>query len=92
VKIDQWWRTKWVPITANGGGDHHCLDLDPAENGSIGQVIEMWHEDENRELVGDSFKECFNIIVGNLENGSYYIKDNNGDLEFNFWGFKRELT
>lgn len=92
VKTDQWWRTKWVPITANGGGDHHCLDLDPSEHGSFGQVIEMWHDDENRELVGDSFKECFNIIVENLENGTYYIEDNDGDIEFNFWGFKRDLT
>jgi cell wall assembly regulator SMI1 len=92
VKSDQWWRTKWIPITANGGGDHHCLDLDPTEKGSFGQVIEMWHDDENRELVGDSFKQCFYIIVENLENGTYYIEDNDGDLEFNFWGFNRDIT
>jgi cell wall assembly regulator SMI1 len=92
VKSDQWWRNKWIPITANGGGDHHCLDLDPTEKGRFGQVIEMWHDDENRELVGDSFKQCFYIIVENLENGTYYIEDNDGDLEFNFWGFNRDIT
>jgi cell wall assembly regulator SMI1 len=92
VKTDQWWRAKWVPITSDGGGNHHCIDLDPSLEGISGQVIEMWHDDEIRALIGDSFKECFKIIVENLENGSYFLEENNGDLEFNFWGFNRELT
>lgn len=90
VKADQWWRAKWVPITANGGGDHHCLDLDPTPEGKIGQIIEMWHDDENRLLIGDSFKDCFKLMVENLENGTYYTVDNYGDLEFNFSGFNRD--
>lgn len=91
VKTDQWWRSKWVPITANGGGDHHCLDLDPSTEGISGQVIEMWHDDEIRTVVGDSFKECLKFIVENLENDTYSVYENGGDLEFNFWGFNREL-
>jgi cell wall assembly regulator SMI1 len=92
VKTDQWWRAKWVPITSDGGGNHHCIDLEPTLEGNSGQVIEMWHDDEIRLLIGDSFKDCFKIIVENLENGKYFVEENGGDLEFNFWGFNREIT
>jgi cell wall assembly regulator SMI1 len=33
-----WWSSRWIPITYNGGGDHHCLDLNPAEGGNVGQI------------------------------------------------------
>ena len=26
---DDWWNTKWIPITQNSSGDHLCLDLAP---------------------------------------------------------------
>ncbi|MBO0698819.1 MAG: SMI1/KNR4 family protein [Zavarzinella sp.] len=39
-----WWTPLRVPITANGGGDHDMLDLDPAAGGTRGQVIHFSHE------------------------------------------------
>ena len=35
-----WWNLKWVPFTYNGGGDHPCIDLDPAVTGTVGQVVQ----------------------------------------------------
>lgn len=28
-----WWTPKWIPLTYDGSGNHHCLDLDPASSG-----------------------------------------------------------
>jgi cell wall assembly regulator SMI1 len=37
-----WWNPAWVPFTANGCGDNQCIDLDPTESGSRGQILSMW--------------------------------------------------
>ena len=34
IKND-WWNPKWIPFAHNGGGDHLCLDLDPASSGTL---------------------------------------------------------
>ncbi|KWE64809.1 hypothetical protein WL77_20605 [Burkholderia ubonensis] len=46
-----WYNLKWIPLTHNGSGDHLCVDLDPDEGGRIGQVIRVWHDSPERELV-----------------------------------------
>jgi cell wall assembly regulator SMI1 len=87
VKTDQWWRSRWIPIALRRY-DSYCLDLDPSLEGSLGQIIEFLDEYAKRELVGNSFKECFKEMVENLENGTFYLQeDEDGDLEFNFRGF-----
>ncbi|AOJ84216.1 molybdenum cofactor biosynthesis protein MoaA [Burkholderia savannae] len=54
---DDWYNLKWIPFTHDGGGNHLCLDLDPAEGGTVGQVIRVWHDDERRERVARDFVE-----------------------------------
>jgi molybdopterin molybdotransferase len=39
---DEWWRLAWIPFCGDGGGNHLCVDLDPAPGGTAGQVITMW--------------------------------------------------
>lgn len=34
----------WIPVSDNAGGDHLCIDLDPAKGGRIGQLFSYWHE------------------------------------------------
>lgn len=54
-----WFNPKWIPITTNGCGDSHCLDLSPAPAGMVGQVIVLWHDSSRRPLVADSLAEWF---------------------------------
>lgn len=54
VRAD-WWNPRWIPFTHDGGGNHLCLDLDPAEGGTAGQVITVWHDSGERALAGSSF-------------------------------------
>jgi cell wall assembly regulator SMI1 len=59
-----------IPITANGGGDGFCLDLDPGEKGLQGQVIEFIHDSGSRKLEAPSFRSWFVQLVNGVEDGS----------------------
>ncbi|PPK42935.1 hypothetical protein B0G57_11531 [Trinickia symbiotica] len=37
--------------------------LDGAEGGTYGQVIRIWHDDAQRELVASSFREWLHRLV-----------------------------
>lgn len=54
-----WWRPGWVPFTADGAGNHLCLDLDPAPSGRAGQVVEFNHEFGNRDVQAPGFAQWF---------------------------------
>jgi len=78
IKND-WWNVKWIPITYDGAGNHYCIDLDPAEGGKKGQIIRMWHDTPERELIALSFEEWISTYVDMLEKGVYtYSKDYGG--------------
>lgn len=64
-----WWNPCWIPITHDGGGDHDCLDLDPAAGGAVGQIIEMWHDDDTRPLNASSFEAWLSACAEDLEQG-----------------------
>lgn len=61
------WIPKWIPIIDYGNGDFWCLDLDPGEDGSYGQVIQYWHEDAEAQKEANSFKEWFSNFIDSLE-------------------------
>jgi cell wall assembly regulator SMI1 len=77
VKAD-WWNPRWIPITHDGGGDHDCVDMDPAEGGVAGQIIEMWHDDDVRPLRAPSFLSWLTAAASGLEDGT---------LVWDEWGF-----
>ena len=45
IKSDFCWNPKWIPLTADGCGNGKMIDLDPTGNGTVGQIIQMWHDD-----------------------------------------------
>ena len=75
---NNWWNDKWIPITHDGGGNHICMDLDPTNEGTKGQIIQMWHDSEERELIATSFSEWIQNYVNGLETGAYRYSD--------YWG------
>jgi cell wall assembly regulator SMI1 len=46
----RWWHPRWIPITATGGGDCYCLDLDPAAGGTVGQIVNFGHDSPERAV------------------------------------------
>lgn len=73
IKSDFWFNPKWIPLTGNGCGDIKMIDLDPTEMGTVGQVIQMWHDDASRELEAVSIKALFEQFATDLENDEYVI-------------------
>lgn len=49
------------------------IDLDPSDTGTQGQIIQMWHDDTNRELLATSLKAFFEQFAQDLENNKYII-------------------
>jgi cell wall assembly regulator SMI1 len=58
-----WWSKGWVPITSNGFGDHHCLDLDPSPEGERGQIINFFHDSPERSRVASGVSVWFAQFV-----------------------------
>jgi cell wall assembly regulator SMI1 len=79
---DDWWNDKWIPFTHNGGGDHLCLDLDPAEGGRAGQVIAMWHDMAERERQGESFGAWFARYVDDVLAGKVCYSEESGGMAY----------
>lgn len=63
---DDWYNLGWIPLTADGLGDHHCLDLAPSEGGKEGQIILVWHDREERTLVAESLEHWLDQIGQDL--------------------------
>jgi cell wall assembly regulator SMI1 len=78
--VDDWWNPRWIPLTHDGGGDHHCLDLAPGPEGISGQIIEMWHDEGSRPVVADSFRDWLTGFADDLEAGEYVLSEEDGHL------------
>jgi len=77
---DDWWNANWIPFTHNGGGDHLCLDLAPGASGSVGQVISMWHDSGERELLAPDFGAWFKSFVKRVFSGDLVYSDEYGGI------------
>lgn len=77
VKND-WWNVNWIPFTSDGCGDHYCIDLSPTANGTKGQIITLWYELAEREIVSKSFSSWFDEYIEQLYSGDLlYSKEYN---------------
>lgn len=68
-----WWNAGWIPITGDGAGNHLCVDLAPGESGTPGQIIEMWHDDEDRAVLAPSFADVLVHWANGLEAGEFVM-------------------
>ncbi|WP_066800945.1 SMI1/KNR4 family protein [Moraxella oblonga] len=73
IKSNFWFNPKWIPLTGNGCGDSKMIDLDPSNTGTVGQIIQMWHDEPSRTLEATSLKALFEKFATDLENDEYII-------------------
>lgn len=76
IQSNFWFNPKWIPLTANGCGDGKMMDLDPTSDGTVGQIIQMWHDDPSRTLEAVSLMAFFEKFAQDLENDQYVIHPN----------------
>jgi cell wall assembly regulator SMI1 len=77
---EEWWNPLWIPITYDGSGNHFCLDLNPDEGGKKGQIIRIWHDLAERELISNSFEEWMNDYADDLEAGYFVYSEEWGGI------------
>lgn len=58
---NNWWHEGWIPFTDDGSGNHLCIDLAPTSHGNVGQIIEMWHDDNQRKYIAKNFTEFLHL-------------------------------
>ena len=60
---DAWW-----PFTViYGSSHHHCIDLDPAPGGDVGQVIVVSMKDDRRTVIAPSLDAFLERLAGVLD-------------------------
>lgn len=75
-----WWSAQWIPLTYDGSGNHDCLDMSPAEGGTVGQIITMWHDDPIREIVAPSFQAWLQQYALGLASGLLVFSEDYGGI------------
>jgi cell wall assembly regulator SMI1 len=73
--VEDWWHARWIPLTYDGAGNHHCLDLNPGPRGQAGQIIQMWHDDSARPVIAPSYRAWLVAFADALDAGEYVYSD-----------------
>ncbi|MBN1203611.1 MAG: SMI1/KNR4 family protein [Myxococcaceae bacterium] len=68
-----YWSEKWVPLLSNGAGDYLCVDLGGAFGGRPGQLVDYFHDSDDRLLLWPSLDAFLEYIVVALEHGELKI-------------------
>lgn len=65
----------WIPFAYDHGGNHLGVDLDPGENGTLGQVINFGRDEENKYVLASSMAAFLEWLVEQLESGNAAIAE-----------------
>ena len=68
---DNYWNRNWIPFMDNQGGDNIFVDLDPADGGTVGQIVDWWHEGAVSTYLASSLCEWINEVVEQIRKGVY---------------------
>ncbi len=68
-----WWHRSWIPLTYDGAGNYHMVDLAPEPGGTVGQVIRYLHRAPERTVVAPSLHEWLGDLVTELRAGKWRV-------------------
>ncbi len=74
---NNYWNNRWIPFTDNSCGDNIFVDLNPDEQGTLGQIVDWWHEGGVSTLEASSLCEWLNEIVEELHEKIYVFRAGN---------------
>ena len=74
-----WWHPQWIPFLDDSESNNLCLDLNGSFEGNKGQVLDFWHDWEDRSIQYPSFETFLLTFVESLEQNMWIEEDN----EFN---------
>lgn len=64
---------RWIPLTADGSGNHIGLDFDPWPGGRVGQVIIFGRDEDVKVVLAESLGKFLEWIAGLLEDGNFQL-------------------
>ncbi len=70
--------SNWLPISNQNGDVLRYLDFDPAEGGTLGQVIEVDPECRRWEVLAPSFEAFLSTFHDELVNGYFEVNEEGG--------------
>ncbi|HEY9060006.1 MAG TPA: SMI1/KNR4 family protein [Pseudobacteroides sp.] len=65
---------KWIPFAHDQEGNYIGIDLDPDENGTVGQIINYGSDENRKYVIAKSLREFLFIMVKVLESSMPSIK------------------
>jgi len=77
---NNWCNPMWVPFTYDGSNNHYCIDMNPTKLGKQGQIITMWHNYSERELLNNNLYLWFKSYVEKLSAGHYIYSEDYGAI------------
>ena len=69
IKTTNYANPKWIPFATGRNGDYLLYDIDPAEKGKFGQIIELQNESWKRNIIAESLEELLKNEIDNLKTG-----------------------
>lgn len=86
-----WWRRRWVPFLEKGEGIHLCVDMGGAFDGAKGQLIELFPEEDWRDVPYPSIDVWLQVFVTTLEAGAWKLDDDGFAFERDFGLLEKTL-
>ena len=84
--------SRWIPLTADGSGNHIGLDLDPWPRGRVGQVILFGRDEDVKVVLAESLGKFLEWIAGLLEGGNFRLELDPGEVALRQFALKTPRT
>ncbi|MCS7463833.1 SMI1/KNR4 family protein [Paenibacillus doosanensis] len=85
---EQYINRYWLPIAKDWGGNHIGIDLDPADQGRAGQVINFGRDEEVKYVIARHLSHLLQFIRDTAQEGSYTV--HREEDEYVSWTFGKE--
>lgn len=69
-----YWHPRWIPIASDRSANHYLMDLDPAPEGTLGQIFVFDHEQGPEQLEARSIGEWLLRYAEALEGGQVALQ------------------
>ncbi len=78
---------KWIPIAHDHSGNYIGVDLDPAEKGVAGQIINFGRDENEKYVFANSLTQFLELLIENQEdmvdvNGCYTNEDDEHTIDW----------
>jgi cell wall assembly regulator SMI1 len=61
----------WIPLTNDGGGNHHGLDFDPDVGGHAGQIIAFGRDEDTKVWLASDFQQYVEKLIVWLQSATW---------------------